>query len=222
MVITRTIVENGIKYCKCNNIWIVGDNETNAYTPETLPNTLIIPKKVRGHAIKEIGYEAFREAKKLVSVFIEAEITRINRAAFSRCSSLAFINIPPTVTYIGYVGLYFGINDTHVSKSSVTVLFETSNLDIYIDEGCMTYIDSVSVFYCRTASPVFNYSPFLGASTVKIYSPNNISIFNKWPTIDSSKCFKKMRINVNQIRCTKCSKRRNTLLLFLINEMVLR
>ena len=77
---------------------MVGDNSTTAFVEnQTRPNVLIIPKKVKGHLIKEIGSLAFREEKQIVSIFIEAELNQINHHAFSRCSYISFVNIPSSV-----------------------------------------------------------------------------------------------------------------------------
>ena len=75
--------------------------------------------------------------------------------------------------------------------------------------------------YCRTVSPTFDSNIFLGVSTVKIYSPNNIEIFDRIPIIDSSKCFDKMRINIHHNECSICAKRNTFMSMHLIEIMLL-
>ena len=222
MTITRSIVEDGIIYTECNGIWIVGDNKTTAfYQNQVNTNVLVIPKEVRGHKIREIGVCAFREIKEIVSIFIEAEITQINHHAFSRCSRLSFINIPPTVNFIFNYGLFLGINDTTNSDSTVTILFEPSDKNISFFDRNLMSCKSLVIYYCRTSVPVYSgASIFGGVTTVKIYSPEDITLFGRSATVDSSRCFTKMRFNIKHNYCTvHCKKKESASHLFMfINQ----
>ena len=203
MSITKRIVEDGIIYTKCNGIWIVGDNKTSAFSKNYIPtNALVIPKKVRGHAIKEIGTQAFREGKEIVSVFIEAELTRINNHAFSRCSCLSFINIPATVTYIDDCALYFGIDDHSITKSTVTILFDASDKEINISSRNFIYCERVIIYYCRSVAPIFHSGVFSNVFDAILYSSNFTQIFGRNATNDSTRCFSKMKFNIKHNYCT--------------------
>ena len=221
MTITRRIVENGVIYCKCNGVWIVGDNKTTAFASNHVrSNILFIPRAVRGHQIKEIGVMAFREEKQLVSVFIDAQVTQINHHAFSRCSYISFINVPPSVEFIGEYAFHFGIDNDIVSNSSVSVLFENSSKNLYI-EASFRYIETISIFYCRTVPAVYGSNILDRVTNVNVYSPNDMIIFGYKPRIDSTKCHEKLIANIKSLYCSANNKQRVASRVYLLVAVIL-
>lgn len=80
---------------------------TNFYTSETAPETLVIPKKVNGVAITSIkdGTASSATFKDLIAktknLVIKAELTEIPAYCFADSTSLTSITLPKTLTKIG-------------------------------------------------------------------------------------------------------------------------
>lgn len=80
---------------------------TNFYTSETAPETLVIPKKVNGVAITSIkdGTASSATFKDLITktknLVIKAELTEIPAYCFADSTSLTSITLPKTLTIIG-------------------------------------------------------------------------------------------------------------------------
>ena len=175
------IVENGLVYSLHKGIWIVGTNGTesrNAIAGNvTAPSIIVIPKKVKGHLIKEIGITAFSECKEIVTVNIFAQLTQINHHAFSRCSSLSFINIPSTLNYLCEYALYSGIDNDIPSNNSLTVIFEPGANVIEIGHTNFQFIHSIFIYYCGSNSPLYNETIFRKVDEITIYTPEPTQIF---------------------------------------------
>ena len=68
--------------------------------------SLDIPSAYNGIPITKIGYAAFVDCDRLVSITIPNSVTHIEEAAFAQCTMLTSITIPNSVTYIGYEAFY--------------------------------------------------------------------------------------------------------------------
>ena len=92
---------------------------------------LVIPYKINGVEITNIGYYAFSGCTSLISVNIPNSVTNIDDYAFNGCTSLLSINIPNSVIIIGYSVFY--------NCSSLTSI-NIPNTILYINEftfsGC--------------------------------------------------------------------------------------
>jgi hypothetical protein len=62
---------------------------------------VVIPARIYGKAVVEIGNHAFAECKSLTSVTIPDSVTDIGGYAFAWCESLTSVTIPDSVTDIG-------------------------------------------------------------------------------------------------------------------------
>ena len=62
---------------------------------------VVIPKKINGKNVTEIGYGAFCGCDSLASIIIPDGVTQIGDFAFYGCNSLTSITIPDGVTQIG-------------------------------------------------------------------------------------------------------------------------
>lgn len=63
---------------------------------------LVIPYKINGVKIINIGYGAFANCTSLASITIPNSVTSIDESVFADCTALTTINIPNSVTSIGY------------------------------------------------------------------------------------------------------------------------
>ena len=74
--------------------------------------------KVGGHRVPDtvtgIGYQAFSNCVKLVSVTLPDTVTSLADGAFAVCSSLTNLTIPSSVTSIGYMAFGYSTNLTTV------------------------------------------------------------------------------------------------------------
>jgi hypothetical protein len=62
---------------------------------------VVIPEKIDGMPVTEIGKNAFEGYNEFTSIIIPNSVTTIGESAFKRCSKLATITIPNSVTDIG-------------------------------------------------------------------------------------------------------------------------
>ncbi len=68
---------------------------------ESVPDSLVIPSKIKNFPVTSIGREAFEHCDKLTSVIIPASVTNIGHYAFDGCSNLKRITMPDGVRSIG-------------------------------------------------------------------------------------------------------------------------
>ena len=189
----QTILEKGIIYSCHNGIWVVGTNTTTSGNaiPEGsyAPSILIIPKRIRGHKIEEIGVKAFREHKEITAVNVFADIRQINHHAFSRCSSIAFINIPPSAELIFPCAFFNGVEDGKPSDNSFTIIFEPEAKIKQIFESNFLSTKSINVYYCGSNQPLYNASTiFSGCQYHEVYTPNGMEIFGETSTQETKVC----------------------------------
>ena len=123
------------------------------------PQRLVIPSKIQGYPVTNIGYEAFRACTSLTSVTIPDSVITISSYAFYNCTSLTSVTIPDSVISID--------NNAFCSCTSL--------VSVYIPSS-VTNIGS-SVFYNCTSLTAINTSmdnPY--------YSSVNGVLFNKEKT----------------------------------------
>ena len=205
------IIENNVIYTKIENNWIVGTNSTisgNAILEgKKAPIHLIIPKRVKGHKIQEIGRYAFREHREIVSVRIFAAIKQINHHAFSRCSSIAFISIPSSVEYIFNTSLYFGVDNSVISNIVTTIFFEPESKLKFIDHTNFCNTKYVSIYFCGNTAPEYIPPLFREVTDVLIFTPNGMEIFGKQSKEDPNVCLNYPNLEY-QINCLACKQRK--------------
>ncbi|MBQ8229711.1 MAG: leucine-rich repeat domain-containing protein [Clostridia bacterium] len=90
---------DGLKYEEKGNGYVVIGFEKDA--EEAKNPTLVLPEKIDGKPLVEIGENAFGECYEIEEVIIPNTVTRIGNTAFQWCYNLRNITIPDTVTEIG-------------------------------------------------------------------------------------------------------------------------
>lgn len=76
---------------------------------------IIIPSKIQGLPVTEIGDRAFKDCDKITVLIIPDSVTSIGLAAFQNCSSLTKIILPDSVTSIGNYAFYGCSNLTEIT-----------------------------------------------------------------------------------------------------------
>lgn len=95
---------------------------------------IIIPSKIDGYTVTEIGEDAFYECEQITGVVIPNTVSIINDYAFSWCSNLTSITIPDSVIDIGYFA--FGGCDQ--------IMYRENGVG-YVGKWAVDYDDSVPV-----------------------------------------------------------------------------
>jgi hypothetical protein len=80
---------------------IQGDTVTITGCDKKASGILIIPSRIEGKPVTNIGKSAFSRCYSLTSIRIPDSVTSIGKEAFSACTSLTSISIPDSVTSIG-------------------------------------------------------------------------------------------------------------------------
>ncbi len=71
-----------------------GGLKITGFNPQTLPEDVVIPEKIGGKAVVEIGRLAFSECDKIKSLTIDGQSTQMELGAFYRCRQLKKVVLP--------------------------------------------------------------------------------------------------------------------------------
>ena len=171
-----SIYEN-VNYCKKDDFYIIGINETSGsgISSTTFEGEITIPAKYNGKEILEICSNSFQNCL-IKKVTIYARLNSINQYAFMNCNKLTYMNIPSSVTFIGYAAISLASGEIITVNVVATIEFDkgrTKNLYIgghnfakriayyiiYPSNIKPTY-DGTHAYYLTTTLYVFAYSSF--------------------------------------------------------------
>ena len=176
--VTYTLCSKGNGYyvgASNNSIPVGGDyNGVGTYTVacKSSITTVTIPEKVNGKPVLEIGCQAFSKLLKLETVEILAKITQINQFAFYGCCSLININIPSSVTFIGYAAISAIKSDDDPSDGILTIKFEPNATITRIEQFAIEKKLHIIIYYCGYHKPeIVDDAIFYGAQTKIVFSP---------------------------------------------------
>ena len=140
---------------------------------------LVIPSRVNGKPVLEIGCAAFSKIKTLETVEINARITKIHQFAFYGCSNLTNINIPSTVQVLGFCAISaIVVNSGPIATASgvLTIKFEPNSTIQAIERYGIERKQYIIIYYCGYYQPdIVPDSLFYGATTKIVFSPISLN-----------------------------------------------
>lgn len=102
-----------------------------AAIPKSTSGAVVIPSKLGGYPLTEIGVCAFWCCRSLTSVTIPDSVTKIGNGAFSGCTSLESITIPDSVRLIS-----LGAFENCASLKSITIPNSVRAIQNNAFKGC--------------------------------------------------------------------------------------
>ena len=176
--------------------------------------TLIIPAKVNGIKVVEIGKIAFYQYRKLESVFIDARIRIIRRNAFCRCTNIRMTTIPNTCVQIDNGGLDFYDEIANKASEVCSIFFEPHSKLKTLDQYAITSKVTFNIYFCDKPLYSFPNSILTRVENFNIYSPTNISFCGNNTKYFTDSCLFNSKIKACK-QCS-CSSRISSLFLFTI------
>ena len=202
-------VYNYVRYCPKDDYFVVGDNETegSGLEPSTYEGEIVIPSKYKGKEIPEICNDAFMYCL-ITKVKIFAKLKIINKRAFCHCSKLTYINIPSSVTFIGFAALSFANLDFSTVDLAAIIDFDPGRKNnIYIDGHNFGGRSNFSIFYPSSIKPTYSSTnAFSKTNSSIIYAPSSFDFYTKNTTVINF--FRLIERNVNT--CKMCVKHNNS------------
>lgn len=175
-----------VNYTPKKDFYIVGDNKTekSGITDPLYAGEITIQYAINGTKVKEIGSNAFRNCSLITKVTILAKLTVINEKAFIFCSSLEYINIPQTVTFIGRSAINIRtINNKIIDIKTVIEFNEGRKAKLYFDSYSIARRKTFIIIYPSTIEPLYNTSnQFEDVDSAIICSPKSFQFCNRFPT----------------------------------------
>jgi len=99
------------------------------------------------------------------------------------------LNIPSTVTFIGYYGIYLYRSFGGTQNLPVFIEFEPRTSDLYIDGYVFCGRSLYQIYYPSSIVPLHNSNgAFCATTTAYICAPSVFNFYTKTTTTDLSKC----------------------------------
>jgi hypothetical protein len=201
------VVDGYIKYYPSGDYYIVGDNSStygNGISQTSYSGEITIKESINGRGVIEIGQHAFMNCP-ITKLTIYAKLRSINYYSFCWCTSLQYINIPSTVTFIGMAALYLGDPSVTIDRS-IFVEFNGGRTEkVFISDYCFTRRTKFYIVYPSNLVPLYSSTSHTweGTTTCYICAPSVFDFFTKQTTPDTSKCPNSQFVNI-----TKSTERR--------------
>ena len=187
---TFEVIEN-VKYYLNNSFYTVGNNATNAadgITNISYTGEITIYEKIQGKDVLEISKYAFQSCL-ITRVTIIAKLRSINEHAFDFCTELLYLNIPSTVTFIGFDTIYLGTTSGKTVDKMMIVEFNPGRKQIlYIGSYSFCRRSLFMIIYPSRFRPICHSTVFYETPNVTICSPYSISFNSRQSTTNMSKC----------------------------------
>ena len=177
----RTI--DNVNYYTENNYVTVGDNATekaDGIVSTSYKGPIVIREKINRKKVLYISQYAFYNCQSITKVTIYAKIIAINIRAFDYCINLEYINIPATVTFIGFGALYFGTSQSNIDLD-VTIEFNQGTRD-YLLIGDQEFAGRINVYiiYPFNIAPKYTAAyPFVRVNNAVICAPSVFTFYTK-------------------------------------------
>jgi hypothetical protein len=186
------VLIDNVKYFQKDIYYIVGDNTTtagNGVSSTSVSGEIVIQEKVNGLSVLEIGQYSFRYCSNINKITINAKIRSINTYCFSRCLSLQYLNIPSTLTFIGYCSIFLGNSNEDTQNLPMFIEFEPRVSKFFIDGWVFTGRSLYQIYYPSSVVPSYNnYYAFYSTTAAFICAPSVFDFYTKNTTTDLSKC----------------------------------
>ena len=196
---------NGIKYYLIfNSYYIIGNNgstDGNGVTSQAISGEIVIPEKVKGLDILEIGTSAFGHCHKITKIIIHAKLRSINQFGLYGCTKLEYINIPATVTFLGWYSLYSGTGKAMVNLELTIEFVKGRTQKFYARKGVFNGRSKFKIIYPSNLVPLYgSENPFYeshGTSISIICAPSSFDFCRKQTTVGFSQCPPSSYVNPN-------------------------
>ena len=189
---------NEIKYYLISNsYYIIGNNgwyTATGVTSKSISGEIVIPEKVKGLDILEVGQWAFYFCTKITKITIHAKLRSINYFAFYGCKKLKYINIPSSVTFIARHSLYLGTGFEKVDLETTIEFVKGRTQKFYAAQGAFTGRNEIKIIYPSNLVPLYDSnsktfsSSSSGNSSAIICAPSLFDFCGKQTTIGFSQC----------------------------------
>ena len=143
---------------------IQGDAVTITGCDKKASGILIIPSRIEGKPVTNIGKSAFSRCYSLTSIRIPDSVTSIGKEAFWACTSLTSISIPDSVTSIGKYAFSSCSDLTSITiPDGVTSIGERAFnscirlLAIEVGAGNISYADADGVLFNKKKTLLITY-----------------------------------------------------------------
>ena len=183
-----TETSGNVKYYKSGDYYTVGDNSTtnaDGITDTSYSGEITIEEKIQGKDVIEISRFAFINCK-ITKITIYAKLRSINTNAFCYCIDLVYINIPSSVTFMGYRSFYLGPEGV-TRDLKMTVEFEERTETIFLCIQTFAKRSKFSILYQSKVPPISEGDVIFQVNTPVVCSPTKIQ-FDSTNTVDLSNC----------------------------------
>lgn len=152
--------------------YTVSNKQVRIYSiSRNLSGDIVIPEKIAGYPVTQIGSYAFSLCKNLTSIRLPSTLVCIEDYAFYECSSLTSITIPDSVTTMG---------ECVFQKCAALKSFKLSNKMTEIPSNTFSGCSSLETVIIPQNIRSIERSAFFGCSSIKeIYIPKSVTTISR-------------------------------------------
>ena len=120
---------------------------------------VIVPSKIRGENVKEIGKAVFCGNHNLAAITIPEGVTLIDESAFEDCVNLKSVTIPKSITFLGRASFR-----ECLSLKSIDIPERVTNIGIFAFYGCVS-LETVTIHARKDSITFEDYDQTFPKST---------------------------------------------------------